>query len=184
MAFQIHMSHSRKELLDVIRIFKLPVPNRNDKNKSQLQDAIVECVDYLPQVKAENEYFFVQSKEDLIDYLKLQNPAKNLTIAEKDDVMIIAKKLIAYCKMGYMLGPSDYFDTSEIYRDARYIAKFAEIPSVRKAIDSVNQDPKLREKIDMKIPRRTANQLKKKKAVKKNAIPLFIKRGEFVLDFS
>ena len=183
MTFTIHMSHSRKELLDVIRLFKLPITNRNDKNKSELQAAIVETINYLPQVCPENEFFFVQSKEDLIDYLKIQNPAKNLTIKEKDEVMLIAKKMISYSNMNYFLGPSDYFDTAEIYRDARYISKFAEIPSVRKAIDLINKDPKLRDKIEMKIPRRTQNQINKKKATKKANIPLYIKHGEFVLDF-
>lgn len=181
--FTIHMSHSRKELLDVIRIFNLPITNRNDKNKAALQEAIVQAVDFLPMIHAENEYFFVQSKEDLIDYLKLQNPAKNLTIKEKSEVMSLAKKMIAYAKMNYFLGPSDYFDTTEIYRDARYISKFADIPSVRKAIELINLDPKLREKIEMNIPRRTANELKKKKAIKKAHCPMFIKHGEFILTF-
>ena len=43
-SFDVHMSHSRKELLDIIRVFNLPISNKNDKNKKQLQDAIVETV--------------------------------------------------------------------------------------------------------------------------------------------
>ena len=51
--FSVHMTHSRKELLDIIRVFKLPITNKNDKNKKQLQDAIIEVVRYLDNVEPE-----------------------------------------------------------------------------------------------------------------------------------
>ena len=182
--FTIHMSHSRKELLDIIRVFNLPISNKNDKNKKQIQDAIVETVRFLDNVQPEDEYFFVNSKEELIDYLQKQNPAKTLTIKEKTDVMLIAKKLIGYSRNGYYLLPSGYMDTIDVFKDASYIAKFPEIPSVRKAVELINLDPKLRDKIEMTIPRRVKKQLEKRTKVKQKSIPLYIKRGEFVLDFS
>ena len=182
--FTIHMSHSRKELLDIIRVFNLPIPNKNDKNKKSLQDSIVETVRFLDNVQPEDEYFFVNSKEELIDYLQKQNPAKTLTIKEKTDVMLIAKKLIGYSRNGYYLLPSGYMDTIDVFKDASYIAKFPEIPSVRKAVELINLDPKLRDKIEMTIPRRVKKQLEKRKKVKQKSIPLYIKRGEFILEFS
>ena len=181
--FSIHLTHSRKELLDIIRVFNLPVSNKNDKNKSQLQEAIVEVVRFLDNVKPEDEHFFVNSKEELINYLEKSNPAKTLTIKEKTDVMLIAKKLIGYSRNGYYLLPSGYMDSIDVYKDATYIAKFPDIPSVRKAIDLVNGDPKLREKIEMVIPRRVQKQLAKRKAAKQKSLPLYVKRGEFILDF-
>ncbi len=181
--FEIHMSHSRKELLDIIRVFKLPITGRNDKNKKQLQEAIVEVVRFLDNIIPEDQYFFIKSKEELIEYLIKSNPAKTLTIKEKTDVMLTAKKLIGYSRNGYYLMPSGYMDAIDVYKDATYIAKFPEIPSVRKAIDLINQDPKMREKIEMIIPRRIKKQLEKRKAVKQSSIPLYIKRGEFNITF-
>ena len=64
-----------------------------------------------------------------------------------------------------------------------HIAKFPEIPSVRKAIDLVNNDPKIRDKIEMIIPRRIKKQLEKRKAVNQTNIPLYIKKGEFIVSF-
>ncbi len=181
--FTIHMTHSRKELLDIIRVFKLPITNKNDKNKKQLQDAIIEVVRFLDSVCSEQEYFFINCKEELIEYLIKQNPAKTLTIKEKQDVMMIAKKLISYARNNYFLLPSGYMDTIEVYKDTTYIAKFPEIPSVRKAVDLINKDPKIRDKIEMVIPRRVKKQLEKRKAVKQANTPLYIKRGEFILTF-
>ena len=181
--FVVHMSHSRKELLDIIRVFKLPITNKNDKNKKALQDAIVEVVRYLNNVEPEDEYFFISCKEELVEYLKKSNPAKTLTIKEKTEVMLLAKKIIAYSRHGYFLLPCGYMDAIDVYKDATYIAKFPEIPSVRKAIELVNKDPKLRDKVEMVIPRRVKKQLEKRKAVKQQALPLYVKRGTFILSF-
>ena len=181
--FEVHMSHSRKELLDIIRVFKLPIAGKNDKNKKALQDAIVEVVRFLNNVEPEDEYFFIGCKEELIEYLKKQNPAKTLTIKEKTEVMLVAKKIIAYSRHGYFLLPCGYMDAIDVYKDATYIAKFPEIPSVRKAIELVNKDPKMRDKVEMVIPRRVKKQLEKRKAVKQTNIPLYIKTGEFILTF-
>ena len=183
MSFKIHMTHSRKELLDVIRLFKLPVTNRSDKNKRQLSEAIVECIDFLHVIQPEDEYFFVSCKEELIDYLVKENQYKSLTIREKDEVMILAIKIIQYAKNGYLLIPSSYMDTKQIFDDAKYISKYPEIPSVRKAIELYNYDQKAREKIELVIPRRIKVQLDKRKKVKSSQIPLYVKHGEFILDF-
>ena len=181
--FEVHMSHSRKELLDIIRVFKLPITSKNDKNKKELQDAIVETVRFLDNVEPEDEYFFIGCKEELIEYLKKQNPAKTLTIKEKTEVMLLAKKIIAYSRNGYFLLPCGYMDAIDVYKDATYIAKFPEIPSVRKAIELVNKDPKMRDKVEMVIPRRVKKQLEKRKAVKQTNIPLYRKTGEFIITF-
>ena len=181
--WKIHMTHSRKELLDCIRIFKLPVTNRSDKNKSQLSSAIIECINFLTVIEPESEFFFVACKEELIEYLVKENQYKSLTIKEKDEVMLLAKKIIQYARNQYLLIPSSYMDTKEIYNDAKYISKYTEIPSVRKAIELYNLDPKAREKVELIIPRRIKIQLEKRKKVKMSTIPLYVKQGEFILDF-
>jgi len=184
MPFQIHNSHSRKELFDVIAIFELPIPNRNDYNKSQIQCKIIECLNYFDNINPDFDYFFISTKDELIKYLSEPNPHKTLTIKEKDDVMSRSKKIIGYCRNNYFLMPSSYMSFDEVYNDAVHIAKHGAIPSVRKAIESLNRDPKLAYPIELKIPKRVENQIKKKKKIKESAIPLYIKRGSFVIDLS
>ena len=82
--FTVHMSHSRKELLDIIRLFKLPIAGKNDKNKKALQDAIVEVVRFLDNVEPEDEYFFIGCKEELIEYLKKTKPSKDINYQRKN----------------------------------------------------------------------------------------------------
>ena len=79
--------------------------------------------------------------------------------------------------------PSSYVSFDDVYNDAVYISKHGAIPSVRKAIEALNNDPKLAYPIELKIPKRVENQIKKKKKVKLSAIPLYVKHGSFIIDF-
>lgn len=180
---KIHNTHSRKELFDIITVFQLPIPNKNDYNKAQIQMRIIECLDYFENINPETEYFFIETKEELIKYLEEPNPNKTLTIKEKDDVMARAKKIINYGRNNYFLMPSSYMSFDDVYNDAVKISKYGGIPSVRKAIELLNKDPKLAYPIDLRIPKRVENQIKKKKKLKQSDIPLYIKRGKFEIRF-
>ena len=180
---KIHNTHSRKELFDIITVFQLPISNKNDFNKAQIQMRIIECLDYFENINPETEYFFIETKEELIKYLEEPNPNKTLTIKEKDDVMARAKKIINYGRNNYFLMPSSYMSFDDVYNDAVKISKYGAIPSVRKAIELLNKDPKLAYPIELRIPRRVENQIKKKKKLKQSDIPLYIKRGKFEIRF-
>jgi hypothetical protein len=183
MTFKIHNSHSRKELFDIISVFELPIANRNEFNKAQIQMRISECLDYFDKINPDMEYFFIENKEDLMKYLEYPNPHKTLTIKEKDDVMSRSKKLINYARNNYYLMPSSYMSFDEVYTDAVHISKHGGIPSVRKAIELLNKDPKLAFPIEVKVPKRVENQIKKKKKLKQHQIPLYVKHGKFIVNF-
>ncbi len=180
---KIHNTHSRKELFDIITVFQLPIPNKNDFNKAQIQMRIIECLDYFENINPEKEYFFIETKDQLIKYLEDPNPNKTLTIKEKDDVMARAKKIINYGRNNYFLMPSSYMSFDDVYNDAVKISKYGSIPSVRKAIELLNNDPKLAYPIELRIPKRVENQIKKKKKLKQSDVPLYIKRGKFEIRF-
>ena len=162
---RIHNSHSRKELFDIISVFELPITNRNEYNKAQIQMKIIECLDYFDKINPDMDYFFCE------------------TIKEKDEVMSRSKKILGYCRNNYYLMPSSYVSFDDVYNDAVYISKHGGIPSVRKAIEALNKDPKLAYPIELKIPKRVENQIKKKRKAKQSAVPLFIKRGRIIVRF-
>jgi mRNA degradation ribonuclease J1/J2 len=164
-------------------VFELPIPNRNEFNKAQIQMKIIETLDYFDKINPDMDYFFIETKEDLIKYLEYPNPHKTLTIKEKDDVMSRCKKIINYSRNNYFLMPSSYLSFDDVYTDGVHISKHGGIPSVRKAIELLNKDPKLAFPIEVKVPKRVVNQIKKKKKIKQSNIPLYIKRGKFVILF-
>ena len=183
---KIHTSHSRKELIQVIDQFKVDIPNYNDLPKKEIQIFLSNKLIEMPDDSfvEEEEYFFVSSKSELIEYLAKPNQSKMLTIKEKDMVMITAKKIISYCKNSYYLTPYNYETFEDLLTEAEYISKFGDIPSCRRAINMLNQDPKLDHKIEVVLSKRVKKELQKKEELKLNSVPrAVIKHGHFVIDF-
>lgn len=181
---KIHTSHSRKELIQVIQQFNINIPNKDDLSKKEIQVLLINELLGLDEICEEDEYFFVKSKDELIDYLRKPNQSKTLTIKEKDNVMLTAKKIIGYCKNSYFLTPYNYETFDELLEEANYIAKFGDIPSCRRAIKMLNNDPKLDYKIDIILSKRVKKDLEKREAVKNATIAKYtLKYGKFTIVF-
>lgn len=181
---KIHTSHSRKELIQVIQQFNINIPNKDDLSKKEIQVLLINELLGLDEICEEDEYFFVKSKDELIDYLRKPNQSKTLTIKEKDNVMLTAKKIIGYCKNSYFLTPYNYETFDDLLEEANYIAKFGDIPSCRRAIKMLNNDPKLDYKIDIVLSKRVKKDLEKREAVKNATIAKYsLKFGKFTIVF-
>jgi len=181
---KIHTSHSRKELIQIIQQFKIDIPNCNDLPKKEIQILLSNKLVEIEEIKEEDEYFFVKDKNELLEYLSKPNQSKILTIKEKDQVMLTAKRIISYCKNSYYLTPYNYETFDDLLKEANYISQFGDIPSCRRAINMLNQDPKLDHKIEVVLSKRVKKELQKKEQLKLNSIPrAVIKRGHFVITF-
>tara|TARA_R110000787_G_scaffold2040_4_gene8370 strand:+ start:1663 stop:2214 length:552 start_codon:yes stop_codon:yes gene_type:complete len=181
---KIHTSHSRKELVQVIEQFNIDIPNKLDLPKKEIQVLLINKLFEIDKIIEEDEYFFVKTKDELIEYLSKPNQSKQLTIKEKDNVMLTAKKIIGYCKNSYFLTPYNYESFDDLLVEANYIAKFGDIPSCRRAINMLNQDPKLDHKIDIILSKRVKKDIEKKQLVKEASVPkACVKFGKFVVTF-
>jgi len=181
---KIHTSHSRKELIQIIQQFKIDIPNCNDLPKKEIQILLSNKLLEIDEINEEEEYFFVKDKNELVEYLSKPNQSKILTIKEKDNVMLTAKRIISYCKNSYFLTPYNYETFEDLLKEAEYISKFGDIPSCRRAINMLNNDPKLDYKIPIVISKRVKKELEKKEKLKLNSIPkATIKTGKFIVYF-
>ena len=140
--------------MQVIEQFNIDIPNKLDLPKKEIQVLLINKLFEIDKIIEEDEYFFVKTKDELIEYLSKPNQSKQLTIKEKDNVMLTAKKIIGYCKNSYFLTPYNYESFDDLLVEANYIAKFGDIPSCRRAINMLNQDPKLDHKIDIILSKR------------------------------
>jgi hypothetical protein len=182
---KIHSSHSKKELVEVVKSFNLNIPDFLDVNKSELIVRIKDALDSLVEIEPEEEYFFVNTKKELVEYLENHNPSKTLTIKEKDKIMLIAKKIIQYCRNGYFLSYSNYEDFAEIFSEAVICEKYGDIPSCRRAVSLFNKDPKLLpdfRKLEPIISKRVSKKIDNMKNIQKiNGMRL--NYGKFILHF-
>lgn len=181
---KIHTSHSKKELLEIVSSFDLAVENKYDLNKSELVIAIIMEISLKEEIPPDDEYFFVENKKELIEYLESPNQSKVLTIKEKNALMLTAKKVIIYCRNGFYLASSGYSHYDELWRDVKYLEKYGDVPSSRRAVNLMNDDPKKYEKLIPIISKRILKKMEKANELKRlQQRSLTITQGKVYLSF-
>ena len=115
----IHSTFTKKDLTKIIEKHKLNININLNRNNI--------CKELLKYVKEYN-----------LEYLFEENQFKKLSIKEKDNGILIAKKLKSFVKCGLDTNKNLYSDLDNAISDAIYIGQYADISSVRKAVISLN----------------------------------------------
>jgi|TARA_R110001592_G_scaffold334285_1_gene618562 hypothetical protein len=171
---KIHVSHSKKELCEICEVFDLDIPKYKELLKKELCPAILYKLTTIDEIPSDNAFYYIDNKEELIEYLTTPNQSKNLTIKEKDKIMLVAKKIIAYVNNGYWLSCSDFDDWDILMEKAKEVASYGDIPTCRRAITLLNNDLKMDKKIELVISPRVRKLLDKKIALKQQLNTKFI----------
>ena len=138
---QIHKSHSKTDLIDLIINLDLKVVFSHQDNKKDIQNKILELLKKpLPKIKP--NFYHIENKDGLLLYLQNPNPKKSLSIKEKNSVMMLCKHIIQYCKNNYDLEYTKYNNIKELQDDMDFIKQFGDIPSVRRCCRLMNDDVK------------------------------------------
>jgi len=165
--FYPHKSHSRKDLIDIIKLFKLPIEDAEDYNKKDLTDEMIDTLNRIDNIIPDEHYYGIENLHDLKEYLIKPNQKKTLSIKDKNEIMTMAKLIIQYCKGGFCTQIS-YFDTmDEVYVEARRISQFGDIPSVRRMCKLLNDNPYSKERIYPVISKKVQKELEIKKLTSK-----------------
>ena len=61
----IHPSHSRKDLLEVIKVFNLTIKNSDDLNKNELSRMLWIKISNTEMIDPDNNYFFINNIQEL-----------------------------------------------------------------------------------------------------------------------
>jgi len=136
----IHKSHSKTDLIDLINNLGLKIVFSHQDNKKDIQSKLLKIFEEKFEIK--NNFYKIENKDGLISYLTNVNPKKTLTIKEKNNVMMLCKHIIQYCKNNYDLGYTKYDNIKELQDDMDFIKQFGDIPSVRRCCRLMNGDSK------------------------------------------
>ena len=179
-----HKSHSRKDLIDIVKLFKLPIEDAEDYNKKDLTDEMIETLNRIDNIIPDEYYYGIENLQELKEYLIKPNQKKTLSIKDKNEIMTMAKLIIQYCKGGFCTEIS-YFETmDEVYVEARRISQFGDIPSVRRMCNLLNNNPHTKERIYPVISKKVQNELRIKKLTSKKVhTSLFVKGGGHIVKF-
>jgi hypothetical protein len=182
----IHKSHSKTDLIDIINFCGIPVVFNHSDNKKSLQSKIIKVITSQPKFKLKDKnHYKLSTMEDVRYYLSRVNPKKTLTIKEKSEVMRIAKCIIYYATHGFDMKATAYKDTQSILDDMLYIKGFGDIPSVRRACRLMKNDCKFYgQSFEPMISPQVQRELDEKKIVKSTIFTnVSITHGEFILSF-
>ena len=181
----IHKTFTKKDLIEIIQAYDIPIEDPKQYNKNDLSMNLTEMLitqDFEINFSPDYPDFF--KNEDLIEYLSLPKSNEELNYQEKSEMIQKAKKLINYARNGYMLSFTEYISHDDLYQDGIIVANHCDIPTCRRAIDELNKDPKIRNKIEKQITPKVKKKLDQKKINKEELQPRFkFRRGHYELKF-
>ena len=181
----IHKSFTKKDLIEIINAYDIPIDDPKQYNKNDLSMTLTELLiteDYEISFSPDYPDFF--KNEDLIEYLSLPKSNEELNYQEKSEMIQKAKKLINYARNGFMLSFTEYISHDDLYQDGIIVANHCDIPTCRRAIDELNKDPKIRNKIEKQITPKIKKKLDQKKINKEELQPKFkFRRGVYEINF-
>lgn len=162
----IHKSFTKKDLLDLIDAYEMDIEDPKSLSKKDLQ---IQLDDYLQlnDIPFSTEYDF-NCSGDLLEYLKNEKPNIDLNYKEKGEMITLAKKILKYTRNGYSIAFADFSDIEEIYQKGILLANHGDIPTCRRAVDELNKDPKIRNKIEVKISSKVKKEIERKKIDKES----------------
>jgi len=180
----IHKSHSKKELLNIINIFDIPISNPTKYRKIELSALIVNELEFIDHVNPYDK-LCIYNKIDLIEYLENIHPNKKISVKERNEIIIICKKIKQYCRNHYDIRLCDYFNSKdELYKYLRYICRYGDIPSVRKVYKMIAYDTDKPKDIKLNISPIVQKDIDMKDKLRKtNFYKMEVKYGKFIVEF-
>ena len=181
----IHKSFTKKDLIEIIQAYDIPIEDPKQYNKNDLSMTLTEMlITQAFEINFSPDYPDFFKNEDLIEYLSLPKSNEELNYQEKSEMIQKAKKLINYARNGYMLSFTEYISHDDLYQDGIIVANHCDIPTCRRAIDELNKDPKIRNKIEKQITPKVKKKLDQKKINKEELQPKYkFRRGVYEINF-
>ena len=179
----IHNSHSRKDLLELSDIFNVRIEDKYDLSKKDLAQAFWTSLQSMRTIEPDEQYYFIESKDELIEYLENPHQTKSLTIQDKQEIIKFSRYIIYYCDHGYNLDP--HFDTlQDLKQIAEYISNYGDIATCRRALKLLSLDKKINPPIVPVISKRVQKELEEKDKLRKDTMNILrVKKEKVVVVF-
>jgi len=179
MNYIIDKSFTKKDLIDFIQTYEIPISDPKQFNKNDLCEAFITNLQEF-EILWSADFPDFQTSIDLLKYLSEQKSNEELNYREKSDMIQKAKKLINYARNGFMISFTDYMSIDEIYQDGILVSNHCDIPTCRRAVNEINKDPKIRTEIEMKLSPKMKKKLEQKKINKDDLIPRFKSERKYI----
>tara|TARA_R110000787_G_scaffold94725_2_gene197541 strand:+ start:714 stop:1262 length:549 start_codon:yes stop_codon:yes gene_type:complete len=179
----IHPSHSRKDIIEVCEVFNLEIEDMYDIPKAKLVAEVVLILSLVDFIEPEDELYFVQDIDELIEYLTEPNQEKLLTITQREKIIQDARDLVFYCKNGFQILPK-FTNIEEVKSTALSIQPHGDISTVRRALSLLKEDNKIKPPIEPHMSKKVQKLLDRKEIIRQSHIVKFTSsRGRVLVEF-
>ena len=180
----IHKSHSKNELVNMIDKYHISIKNPKQYRKVELSALLVDRIKKLDSIVPVEDLPHLTLIELKLYLIKI-HPKKTLTIKQKHKVIFTCKRLKHFCRNGYNVLCTDYDTIDDVYNDAVFIKPYGDIPSVRKSLIELNNNPNKPYDVDPVISPYCLRELELKQKLKQSKLFVFeYKVGKFSLTFN
>ena len=183
MTFVINKSHSKSELIDIIKCYHIPIENPIEYKKIDLSALLVNQLSLMDSIIPVEKYWFF-TIIDLRMFLTAVNPLKILSVKQKKIVIQKTKNIIHFTRNDLKIYENGYTFLEEVHQDALLVARYGDVPSCRRAIRLYNDCPSIIDTVKIKISYHCQRELNKRKLLKKNKLCKYSKSvGSFSVSF-
>ena len=180
----MNKSHPKKDLLNFINIYNIPIEEPNDIPKLILGVKIFNYLEEVVNLEWSEEYPEIFKGSDLIAYLERPKFNCELNYKDRQEMIHSAKIILHYCRSGFLLGNTKFKSYDEIYDLAAKVALHCDIPTCRRAINEFNLDGKLRNKFEIKLSEKCKKEIDQKNINKSELTNTFkYQKGIYKLSF-
>jgi hypothetical protein len=180
----MNKSHPKKDLLNFISLYNIPIEEPNDIPKLVLGVKIFNYLEDVVELEWVEDYPEIFKGSDLIEYLEKPKFNSELNYKDRQDMIHSAKIILNYCRSGFLISNTKFKDYDELYALAATISLHCDIPTCRRAINEFNLDSKLRNKFEIKLSQKCKKDLDQKNINKAELMSSFgFKKGIYHLSF-
>ena len=179
----IHPSHSRKDLIEICEVFNIELEDIHDLSKNELVLSIESGLNNIDYIEPEQQFYGIKGLEELKEYLEKPNQTKNLSIAERERIITLARNIICYCKCGFHIGTM-FESVDEVIESAHEVAQHCDISTCRRAITKLRWDKKIVPPIEPILSNKIKRQLIRKEELRiASQDKLRVKKGKVYVIF-
>jgi len=180
----IHKSHTKSDLIHIVNNINLNIRISHGDSKKQIHDKFIDYYDSTNDLIFKKNLYDIKDLRELKLFLSKPSPKKNISLADKQQILTICRKIIQYTKNDYLIQKSNYNSEQDLKDDILYILQFGDLPSVRRACKSLNKNIMLKDKYHPIISPQVQSLILEKEIEKKTILNILsIEVGNFVVSF-
>ena len=180
----IHKSHTKSDLIHIVNNIGINIRISHGDSKKQIHDKFIQYYDSTNDSSFKKNLYDIKDLRELKLFLSKPSKKKNISLADKQQILTICRKIIQFTKNNYLIQKSNYNCEQDLKDDILFVIQFGDLPSVRRACKCLNKNIMLKEKYHPIISPQVQSLIMEKEIEKKSILNILtIEVGTYEISF-